>query len=252
MAWRLADPLSFLIAEGRGRGPATGVYRLRHGGTVEVRHRTRDTDILREVFGPRPIYRPPAAIGTLLRGPIRVLDLGGNVGLFGVYALTEWEVASLVSLEPDPENQTILQRVVAHNDAEDRWRVLAAAAANSSEPIRFIGGMFSESRRAESGEPGVVVPAHDVFAHPPVDLLKLDIEGGEWALLDDPRLPQLPARVLVMEWHWRFSGRGDPRTRAVGRLQRAGYTVLTPPATGEPSGLLWAYRPGPSGRSPTG
>ena len=71
-------------------------------------------------------------------------------------------------------------------------------------------------------------------------------------MVDDPRVPQLPARVLVMEWHWRFSGRGDPRTRAVGRLQRAGYTVLTPPATGEPSGLLWAYRPGPSGRSPTG
>jgi hypothetical protein len=131
---------------------------------------------------------------------------------------------------------------VGLNDAAGRWQVLDRAAANSAEPIRFVGGLFSESRAAEADEEAITVPAYDVFAHEPVDLLKLDIEGGEWRLLEDPRLAGLSARAIVMEWHWRSAGTGDARSKAVALLQHAGYTVLAPPATGAPSGMLWAYR----------
>lgn len=97
------------------------VYRLRGIGWVQIRHRSRDTDILREIFGPRSGgYRPPRPMMPLLRGPIRVLDLGGNIGLFGMYAFARWQITSLTSLEPDPTNYGILANVVALNGADGR------------------------------------------------------------------------------------------------------------------------------------
>ena len=58
----------------------------------------------------------------------------------------------------------------------------------------------------------------DVFAtlEGHVALLKIDIEGAEWAILEDPRLAALDAEAIVLEWHamgcpigTRPSGRGD-------------------------------------------
>ena len=33
------------------------------------------------------------------------------------------------------------------------------------------------------------------------DLVKIDIEGGEWPILTDPRFAQLPTPALVIEYH---------------------------------------------------
>jgi hypothetical protein len=46
------------------------------------------------------------------------------------------------------------------------------------------------------------VPVRDVFPYmQECDLLKIDIEGGEWGLLADPRFASTSAKALVMEVH---------------------------------------------------
>lgn len=217
-----------------------GSYRLRRGRTcVHVRHRSRDLDIMHEILG-RGIYRPPAGVAPLLQSALCIMDLGGNVGLFGVYAYRTWRVERLVSYEPDPDNARLLRATAA---AFPTWKCITAAAANHDRGIRFVAGLHSESRAALPGERGTLVPTVDVFAESPATLVKMDIEGGEWAVLADPRLRDVTARVIVLEWHALNSPAPEdagPSARAL--LDDAGFTGQWRGEECPTNGLLWAWR----------
>jgi FkbM family methyltransferase len=233
----------FLVGELRG---GIRAHALADGGIAVVRHRSRDIDLVVEIFGPRRAYEPPASLASRLAGPVRILDLGGNIGLFAIFALQRYDVRVITSLEPDPENAAVLARAIQLNGAGDRWRLQPVAVASAAGPIRFITGRLLESRRAEPGEPGVELPAVDLFdLEHRVDLLKLDIEGGEWTLLGDPRLADLGARIIVLEWHALGAPDPDAHAAALGLLQRAGYVIHldeVDPPHGH-TGLVWAARP---------
>jgi FkbM family methyltransferase len=241
-AARLLRPgAAFVVGELRG-----GVrrYRLTSGIAVVVRHRSRDIDVVVEVLGERQPYEPPAELVPRLADPLRILDLGGNIGLFGAFALARFDVRELTSFEPDPVNAEILARTIALNHCDGLWRLRAAAASNAAGELRFLAAHGPESRMAEAGDDATAVPAIDLFAlDGRVDLLKIDIEGGEWALLCDPRLPSLGADVIVLEWHWRFAPEPDPHAAVVRRLRAAGYEIVgdeSDPAVA--IGVVWAAR----------
>lgn len=203
---------------------------------MHVRHRTRDLDMLTEVFH-RGCYEPPADLR--LDGVLRVADIGANVGMFGLYALRRWDVAELRSYEPDPANLRLLRQTAGPHAA---WTVADAAVSNRAGALRFAAGLFSESRAANPDEPGIEVPVVDLFEEPPVGLLKLDIEGGEWPILADPRLPQLEAWAIVMEWHARGCPTDDPCGHASEVLGAAGYVHQRRGDACASNGLLWAWR----------
>jgi FkbM family methyltransferase len=218
--------------------PVLGRYRLaeRPAVSVLVRHTTPDLGVLDEVFGAR-IYAPPRSLGI----PRRVLDLGGNVGLFGAWALTRWPSAQITSVEPDPHNLDVLERCVAANAG--RWRVVAAAASTSAGELRFSAGRFACSAVAEDGT--LRVPAVDVLPWlARADLAKVDIEGGEWELLGDPRLAMTGPPALVLEYHPHRCPGADTRAEAVGLLEGAGYVVDAVRARPDGVGMLWAFRAG--------
>jgi FkbM family methyltransferase len=166
----LTPAYRFAAGQLTSKGAAAG-YRLRaSGAAVHLRHRARDVAILSEVF-PAGTYEPPGPADALLEGPIAVIDLGGNVGLFGVFARERWDVERMATLEPDPANLQLLQ-ATARGIAG--WQVVGAAASTEAGEMRFVDGMESESRAARPGETGIVVPAVDVFELPGCDLLKID------------------------------------------------------------------------------
>jgi FkbM family methyltransferase len=241
---RVLRPASaFLVGELRG---GTRRYRTASGATVVLRHRSRDVDLVEEIFGAVHAYEPPDAIAAQLRGPLRILDLGGNIGLFGAFALGRWDVQEMTSFEPDPENAAILQATIDANHVTDRWSMRRAAVSNATGMMSFLPGHLAESRRTERNESGIDVPTRDLFSlDHRVDLLKIDIEGSEWPILADPRLSDLRARVLVMEWHWRFALVPDAHAAALTFLIDAGYEIQrdsVDPQRGH-TGLIWASRP---------
>jgi hypothetical protein len=208
----LRPAYAFLLGELRG---GTRSYLVPSGVTVLLRHRARDVDLVDEIFGAVHAYEPPDAIASQLRGPLRILDLGGNVGLFGAFALGRWDVREMTSFEPDPENAAILRATIHANHATDRWSMRCVAVSNATGMMSFVPG-----------------------------LLKIDIEGSEWSILADPRLSELQARVLVMEWHWRFAPVPDAHTAALTFLTGAGYKVYHDRVDlphGH-TGLIWAGR----------
>jgi FkbM family methyltransferase len=239
---------AFVVGELRG---GSRRYSVGSGIIVLVRHRSRDIDLINEIFGATRAYEPPEALVPELTGPLRILDLGGNIGLFGAFAFGRFAVQDMTSLEPDPENADLLERTIAANHATDRWRLQRVAASNAPGRMRFLGGRFADSRRAEAHEGGIEVESVDLFSldhH--VDMLKMDIEGGEWTILEDPRLAGLQARILVMEWHWRSAPQEDAHGAALALLRSAGYEIRldrVDPRSGH-TGVIWASRPGPVGR----
>ena len=224
------------------RAPAEPMqYRLRGSGAiVYVRHRTPDVAALGEVFYehqyelPAPVSRTLADLGR----PLRILDLGANVGFFGAFAMVRFAAAELTAVEPDPANLRLLDRTMKANGWN--WNVIEAAATNADGRVEFAPGRFTTSRIEPGGESTAAVDALPLLGR--VDFAKVDIEGGEWAILDDPRLAAAAPVALVLEYHPYLCPTTDPAGHATYRLAEAGLEVERTIAFAPDHGLLWAWR----------
>jgi hypothetical protein len=102
-------------------------------------------------------------------------------------------------------------------------------------------GARSVLRTTGEGIPVSVIDALDAMSNVQIDILKVDIEGSEHALIADDRFVQLQVGVLVMEWHDTAAvphARRDCRAR----LEAAGYEVQDGSDSQDGSGVLWARR----------
>lgn len=249
------QPLEFMA---RQFGPTRRArYHLRRSNQVAlIRHRSRDVHVLNEIFGGtggRLAYEPPSALRPMLdsKPSPNILDLGGNVGMFGLYALHRWPGASVRSFEPDADNAALLHAAIAENRLQEQWSCTRAAVSNRAGTMAFRGGLSADSHlvdvESSSGSStangDVEVAVADLFAlEGHRDLVKMDIEGGEWAVLADPRMAELDADAIVLEWHDQGCPAPDSRDHVIRLLRDAGWTELY--ETIEPShcGMLWARR----------
>ncbi len=212
---------------------------LRHGPHSDV-------GVFHEIFH-AGIYTPPAEVQARLDAlgrPPRVVDAGGNVGLFGAWLLAGRPGAEITSYEPEPGNLAVLETCAARNAARGDWAVTAAAVGTEDGSAGFAGGMGAMSCLCEDGP--LQVPAVDLLARlGGADLLKLDTEGGEWAILGDARLAAAGPPILVLEHHPAGAPPGEDPAAAARRLvAAAGYAdvhVVPDPRT-DGVGMLWAWR----------
>jgi FkbM family methyltransferase len=225
-------------------GRRRAIYRLR-GATsrVVIRHGTADVVTLDEVFHLRD-YELPGPVARELESldEPRVLDLGANIGLFGLFVLDRYPGARVTSIEADPDNAAVLRECVGLKAAGARWEVVEAVASVHDGTESFVAGDYSLSHVAGPGESGIPVRAVDVFRYlSETDLAKIDIEGGEWGILGDPRLADAPVRVIVVEYHAFACPSPHPREAAVAALKAAGFEVEADGA--DDYGIAWARRP---------
>lgn len=227
-------------------GQVTAAYRLRAGVvSIVLRHHTPDVLVLDEVFSQRE-YEFPTSVKDVLAGEsntITVVDLGANIGIFGAFVLTQYPDASIVAFEPDPGNAAIHERAIEANPTK-HWTLVQAAAAAAPGTMRFSPGDFTRSHAAQAGEDAIEVAAEDVLPRiREADLVKIDIEGGEWALLGDPRFAKTEARAVVLEYHPENCPGLDPQAEAERALVGAGFEVSRGPAKPEfGTGILWGWR----------
>ena len=65
------------------------------------------------------------------------------------------------------------------------------------------------------------------LGHDHIDVLKMDIEGAEYAVIEDIVASRLSIGQILVEFHHRFSGVGPRATRrAIERLNQAGYKIF--------------------------
>ena len=75
--------------------------------------------------------------------------------------------------------------------------------------------------------------------HDHIDILKMDIEGAEYEVIDDMIESGIKPRQLLVEFHHRFQGVGLGKTKAtVEKLRDNGYMLFGVSVTGEEYGFI--------------
>jgi len=152
-----------------------------------------------------------------------IVDCGANIGMSALYFARRYPQAKIIAIEPHPENHAMLPRNTQHVAAIravraavwPRQTVLSVAAGAGQS---YAAATVTEARAAESeGVPAVQL--RDVVAeHGKIDILKIDIEGSEKPLFEDPSCVEWLAntRVIHAELHdWMNPGSASAFYRAI-------------------------------------
>jgi FkbM family methyltransferase len=155
-----------------------------------------------------------------------VVDAGAHVGLFSLLASAH--VETVVALEAHPRNFMLLAENVARNEVSN-VQPHQCAVWRTNGAVEFLEGDRTSSGSILGGRgERFVVPSETldsiVATTGPVDLLKLDIEGAEFDVLEhttDATLRQISA--VVAELH--LEGQEQRLAPMLARLRRTGFTV---------------------------
>jgi FkbM family methyltransferase len=206
------------------------VLHTHDGLNIAVRQNLWDAEIVREIFFEKPYTRRLR----LAPHPV-VVDIGGYIGDFALYAVKYLDAERVVAYEPTDENFAMLERNIALNDYADRVTAVRKAVSDSDEivlnvekldgdeihvsPYWYPGG---EQRTLPSVTLGELFDTHGLDS---VDLLKVDCEGGEYDIL-----PNTPDEVLdrveniAFEYH-EVDGYESKLDRVLNRLSSAGFKL---------------------------
>ena len=153
--------------------------RLKSGAFVVVRH-WADILILREVF--TGVYELPLSRAT------RILDLGANIGISAIYFNQRFPDATIACVEASPQNQPFLAENIQANRISARVFRAAISDTGGNLVLAWDGDgscqVPSSQYTSLVDVPAMTVP--DVLREMKwdrLDLLKIDIEGGERRVL---------------------------------------------------------------------
>jgi FkbM family methyltransferase len=137
--------------------------------------------------------------------PAYIMDCGANIGLSTRYFINRYPGAKIAAIEPDERNFRLLQMNLQGCDVAT-YRI---ALHSQRGKLRLTSdNLSSYSRRFDEAGGGseevAAAPLQDLFDElqwPRIDLLKIDIEGGEFALFatQDPWLSRV--NVFIIEFH---------------------------------------------------
>jgi FkbM family methyltransferase len=142
--------------------------------------------------------------------PRWILDLGANVGYASVHFALRWPQATILAVEPERENLTLLKRNTGHYVG---IRALHGAVWSRATEVSIANPQDDANafRMTEAAETAAArVPAFTVaqlidrLGVERLDLLKMDVEGAEAEILRSSADWLGRVDVLVVELHDRF------------------------------------------------
>lgn len=185
------------------------------GGVEHLRHLSQ---IAEGTYEPATLE----LFGALIEPGATVIDIGAGIGLFTVLAAgLAGPTGRVIAFEPDPRSLRHLRANVRRAGLANVEIVEAAAAAShgvawfyaAAVPSRSTleEGVFTRSPLDRTVEVATVL-VDDVIAGAHVDVVKMDVEGGEPAALEGMRatLDSNPSLHLIVEF--------EPETLAAGQV----------------------------------
>jgi FkbM family methyltransferase len=173
-------------------------------------HDSADNQIFNEVILKRSYF----GIGT--KGEVlRIVDLGGNIGLSAISFLSEYPKAQVAVVEPDLDNFKLLQEnTKPYNEHEMRVHHFNTAIYNREAELFFEDPQVGSHGYRVSESKGVnyksiiqtltVNNLLDKLGWDKVDIIKIDIEGAEKELFESNTDWIGRTRYLIIETHDRF------------------------------------------------
>ena len=187
----------FLSALPPGLIDRTRQVRTRTGVTLCYRLNRGDLQSIREVWFEEAYRLPFPVPGGVL------LDLGANIGLTSLWLAKRYPFTRIVAVEPEPSNAALVRQNFELNGIQAD--VLEAAIGARVGTATFQ--VCRNSNQGKLSESGVLVSMVSVdfilekFTLPQLDLVKVDIEGGEQELFGGPTAWLDHTKALIIEFH---------------------------------------------------
>jgi FkbM family methyltransferase len=205
---------------------------MKDGLNITLRRDHMDAGVVEEIFFNNCYVRDVS----LRTNPVLV-DIGGFIGDFALYAATHLKAKRVVICEPSPRNWTLLVKNVQDNHCEDRVTMVNKAVTDGSVVMMDIdapdrGQVRVSAYRPSRCEKKAVdcISLASLFAEfklTEVDLLKIDCEGGENdILLSTPSGVLSGVKNIVFEFH-EIDGFQAKLTAVKERLFAEGFMLKT-------------------------
>ena len=138
---------------------------------------------------------------------LSILDVGANVGAFSIWANLRWPRSTIHAYEPHPHTFEMLVRNVAHLPNVRCEQVAVYPSERATEPLisRYPGDgeaglvdALATTWRALPRERALEVPVRAPGELPAADIVKIDAEGSEAAIIEGLDLER--TSLLLLEY----------------------------------------------------
>jgi FkbM family methyltransferase len=208
------------------------MYHLRDGVSLIGRSGTLDVRLVNEIWLDR-IY--DTGLASNIEPDWVILDLGANKGYFSVRAALK--ASRVISAEPNPISHALCKANITVNGFAEKVHLHQVAVAEKEGQITFSIAEDSACCTTLHRPDVTHTITVDAVTVPKligdiekIDLMKMDIEGSEVALLLDPASGEWLQKVrrIAMEYHPMFYSE-EVRLSMVHRLENLGFEVITCP-----------------------
>jgi FkbM family methyltransferase len=236
----LALPLVFFSRQNRSAYELMGECRMVISGQ-EVRIIHPDVRFIEEILLNK-CYTPDSSFE--IQDDSIVIDAGANVGIYTIYAGTRARHGKVIAIEPEMRNFTFLRENISANGFSNVELENSALAESDGEARLHLSRAGSHSimpqdslddfQVCESVSVDTILKRYSLNH---VDILKLDIEGTEFSVLESTPWIKGVGKI-VMEIHSRY---GRPQT-IVDTLSYAGFQTRLLPSVDSGTYYLHAKR----------
>lgn len=158
--------------------------------------------------------------------PRRWLDLGCHAGFFSLYLAWQWRRAGsedfqALLMDGDPRVRSDVLHLIQSNGLEKQLKfelgMIGQGSGEKAFALRDGMGSSSELGTYADSVIRVALLQQEQIAsrfEPPYDLIKVDIEGAEFDLIESYPLLLQSARHILIEWHsWDAAGTGEQKIK---------------------------------------
>ena len=218
-----AEALSFYVKLKSGKGEMLRLKKLKAPFTLRDNphdYATFEEVLLKEEYNIN-IDFPPATI----------IDAGANIGLTALYFANRFPLSTIISLEPDEGNfsllelntkpyKNILTKRCGLWSHDANLMVIDEGKGNNAFTVKEVTANTSNAIKAVS-IPGLM--KEQLWDH--IDLLKIDIEGSEKMVFENNYEDWLPrVKILIIELHDRMvAGASASVFKAIGHYDFSFY-----------------------------
>jgi FkbM family methyltransferase len=176
-----------------------------------------------------------------------VVDCGANVGLFANWCTFHFPNSHTICHEPVTRNRTLGLANTLHLQSVT-WQ--GTAVSNHTGTVKFTdegpgSTMLWDGYSQDVQNDVKVIDLIDEYKDCQIDILKMDIEGSEQAILGDDRFLTWSKRVRCIALEWHNHGLIDdtsPCQWYLERLRQCGFSVSSGNSHGDWSGLIFGTR----------
>lgn len=145
-------------------------------------------------------------IKEIVKPNMTILEVGANIGY---YALMEAHLmndkGTIYAIEPFEKNMEILQRNIELNNFKSIETFQLACSNKSEEKQLFISESYNLCNLSKEGKNSVTVKTVSVDSFMKgkrqPDIIRMDIEGYEYYVIDGMENTLKKAKYLMIEWH---------------------------------------------------